>query len=155
MPAPIDPAIKSQIRRAYVAGATIADLAKKFEVSERSIERWSANEHWDAERKADNVIEMVQRPKVERPPTIRDSKSAGDTIEIADRTICGLEAELANCRGKDYASVASCLRAWVEYRDKIRPVTLEQLIDKVVQTLSEWELSPADFVKGLRDRRAG
>jgi hypothetical protein len=155
MPAPIDPAIKSQVKRAYVAGATIADLAEKFKISERSIERWSAAEHWDAERKADNVIEMVRQPQAHRPPPARDVKLLADAVEIADRTICGLEAELANCRGKDYASVASCLRAWVEYRDKIRPVTLDQLIDKVVQTLGEWELSPTDFVKGLRDRRAG
>jgi hypothetical protein len=159
MPAPIDPAIKSQIERAYVAGVSIADLAKKFKVSVRAIEGWSAKEHWEAKRKANNVIDIAQRPKpepkLERPPTARESKGASEAVEIADRVIFGLEAELANSHGKDYAAVANCLKGWVEYRDRIRPVTLEQLIDRVVITLSEWKLSPVDFVKGLRDRRLG
>jgi transposase-like protein len=156
MPAPIDPNLKSQIRRAYAnSKATPAELSEQFGVSERSIQNWVKSEGWDAERKAQNVIDFarpLREPREERPP-IRSVPTSQDPIEIADTIIKDLQGEMvANMPGRDKASVANAIRAWVEYREKLQPTTVEALAELVVQRLAAGRLSVRDLVQALKAR---
>jgi hypothetical protein len=158
MPTPIDPAVKSQIKRSYMANVSVEEIARTFGVGQRSIERWIAAEDWATEKKANNVIDLTNRPKPgrSRPPMVRrDKEGEMSAVEIANNAIADLYGEMARgLEGRDKAAVANCLRAWVEYRERIRPATIEGLVEQVVLSLSEWGLSPVDFAKALRDRRS-
>jgi hypothetical protein len=157
MPAPIDPAVKSQIKRSYMANVPLDEIAKTFGVTQRSIERW-ISDGWAAEKKANKVIDLNNRPKPERPrpPLVRrEQEGEMSAVEIANNAIADLFGEMSSgLEGRDKAAVANCLRAWVEYRERIRPATIEGLVEQVVLALSEWGLSPVEFAKALRDRRS-
>jgi transposase-like protein len=149
MPAPIDPKLKAQIRRAYVnSKLTFGELAKQFDVSDRSIQNWAKAENWDAERKAENVIEFARQPKQERPP-VRTRVNSDDALAIADLIISDLQGEMArgDVTAKDKASVANALKAWVEYRRKIHPPTVAELVELAIKL----NVGPDEFLTELRN----
>lgn len=150
MPAPIDPKLKAQVKRAYVnSKMTPADLAKQFGVSDRSIQNWAKNEHWDAERTAQNVIDLeTARVPRERPPS-RVRAGADDALSIADTVISDLQGELVrgDVTAKDKAAVANSLKAWVEFRRKLKPPTVADLVELAI----ELGITPDEFLTSLRD----
>jgi transposase-like protein len=156
MPAPIDPNLKIQIRRAYAnSKATPAELSAQFDVSERSIQNWVKAEGWDAERKAQNVIDFARPPREAREerPLIRSVASSQDPIEIAEMIIKDLQGEMViEASGREKAAVANALKAWVEYREKLQPTTVEALAELVVERLAAGRLSVRDLVVALKAR---
>lgn len=156
MPAPTDPKLKDAIKTAYVNSNLSTDqLAEQFNVSDRTIERWIASEKWHLDRKANNVIELASRPKTEHPPIrARAVVDADSPIEIANLTISDLQGMMVSgMPGKDKAAIANSLKAWVEYREKLKPRTIEQLADQVIAQLEQWQLSPRDLAIALKQRQ--
>ena len=114
MPAPIDPNLKAQIKRVYVSTKlSDGEIAEQFGVSDRSIGNWAKAENWDAERKAQNVIEFARKPKESEPATARIVPTSENPLEIATMTIKDLQGEMAtNIGGRDMAAIAKELREW-------------------------------------------
>lgn len=150
MPAPIDPKLKAQIKRAYVSSKlTPEELASKFNVSARSIQGWAKNEHWNAERTAealvaDNVvnIESARQPR----PSRRFSASELNSIDVVNQAIADLYADLGGAMGKDKAALANALRGLLEYREKIEPPTVVDLVKRAI----ELGYTPETFMQALR-----
>lgn len=152
MPAPTDEAIVRQVKRAYLQGVPIVTLAKNFNVSSKSIERWCEKQGWDAERTANKVIDLSQR-QATPPPAPKADRGNSEALTIANETITYLRGEMATgMSGKDLASVSNALRSWVMYRDDIQPRTIDDLVRMVAVQVGKWDLSIVDFVKALRDR---
>jgi hypothetical protein len=147
MPAPIDPKIKAAIQEAYInSNLSSEELADKFDVSDRSIRGWAKAEAWDAQRKAKNVIDFAQR-KTDRPP-VRAKANSDDALAIADSVIADLQGEMVrgDITAKDKSAVANSLKAWVEYRRKIKPPTVADLVDLAI----ELDVGPDEFLTELR-----
>jgi hypothetical protein len=161
MPAPTDPKLKAQIKRAYVnSKATAVELAERFGVSDRSIQNWAKNEHWDAEREANSVVsgnvidlESARQPR-ENPRSVRRGNPQGmSSIEVVNEAIADLYGDLSNAVGKDKAAIANALQRLIEYRDKLQPPTLDDLANLVIEQLDKWQLSPRDFAIHLKQRQ--
>jgi hypothetical protein len=152
MPAPTDEAIVRQVKRAYLQGVPIVTLAKNFNVSTKSIERWRDKEGWDAERTANNVIDLTQKRQTP-PPAPKADRGDAEALTIANEMITHLRAEMATgMAGKDKAAVSNALRSWLMYREDIQPRTVDDLVRLVAVQVGKWDLSITDFVKALRDR---
>jgi transposase len=149
MPAPIDPTLKAQIRRVYVTTKlSEQEIANQFGVSDRSIRNWAKDENWEAERKAENVIEFARKPK--QPETVRIVPTSEDPLEIATMTIKDLQGEMASdVGGRDMAAIAKELREWVKYRDELlKPKTAEGFADQLIAS----GVSIREFVQLLKQR---
>jgi hypothetical protein len=150
MPAPIDPNLKAQIRRAYVnSRLSPQELADKFGVSDRSVQNWAKAENWDAERTAEKVIEFARQPRSERP-SIRGVIDPSNAIAIADLAIKDLQVLLidSDMSGKDKAAISNSLRQWLEYREKLQPKTAADLADQVIAL----GIPISEFVRELKER---
>lgn len=147
MPAPIDPKIKAAIQEAYVnSNLSSEELADQFNVSDRSIRGWAKAEAWDAQRKAKNVIDFAQR-KSDRPP-VRARVNSDDALAIADLVIADLQGEMAQgITAKDKSAVANSLKTWVEYRRKLKPPTVADLVELAI----ELNVGPDEFLTELRN----
>ena len=154
MPAPTDEAIVRQVKRAYLQGVPIVTLAKNFNVSTKSIERWRDKEGWDAERTANNVIDLTQKhSRPSPPPAPKADRGDAEALTIANEMIAHLRGEMATgMAGKDMAAVSNTLRSWLIYREDIQPRTVDDLVRMVAVQVGKWDLSITDFVKALRDR---
>lgn len=162
MPAPIDPKLKAQIKRAYMnSNLTPADLAKQFGVSDRSIQNWAKTEHWDAERTAEalvsqNVvsIETARQPR-ENPRSIRRVTPEDlPSIDIVNQAIADLHGDMASAiNPKDKAAIANALRGLLEYREKLQPQSVDDLANLVIDQLEKWSLSARDFAIRLKERQ--
>jgi hypothetical protein len=165
MPRKIDDRIRNLAGETYAkTELTLPQIAKKFKVSDRTVQTWSTEDHWEAQRTAQksiapqNVIDFARQPKAETTPLIRSRAAikVDNPIEIANTVIKDLQGEMvAGMPGKDKASVANALKAWVEYREKLQPVTVEDLADQVIQKLHDWNLSARDFAIALKNRAEG
>lgn len=161
MPAPIDPNLKAQIKRAYVnSKLTPTELAGQFEVSDRTIQNWVKHERWDAERTAEalvaqNVIdiESARQPRP-NPQRLRNHNAeVMSSIEIINQSIADLYGDLGEAVGKDKAAIANSLRGLLEYREKLQPPTLDDLANLVIEQLDKWDLSARDFALHLKKRQ--
>ena len=152
MPAPIDPNIKAAIRRAYIESKlSPAELASQFGVSDRSIQNWAKAEGWDAERKAQNVIEFSRRPK-DATAIPRAIAAGNDPREIAEMVIADLQGELAtDMSGQNMAAISKELREWIKYREELsQPKTAADFADQLLAS----GVSIREFVRILKERQA-
>lgn len=155
MPAPTDPKIKEQIRRAYVHGAAVVDLAQQFEISDRTIERWIDKEGWDAERKAEKAIKKVvefARPPKEKEAPVRIVPSSDRPDEIATTTIKDLQADMVvEMSGRDKAALSKELREWCRYREELQqPRTAADFAEQ----LRAAGVSVREFVQALKQQHS-
>ena len=151
MPKPIDPKVRSAAEKAYVSGsATLAEIAKQFGVSDRTVEKWSADDHWETKRA--NVRKVVEfaRPEHVNPRPVRGVSSDGDInpLTLVDEAIYELSGSLAGAIGKDKASISNALRSMLEYREKLRPKTAGEIADQIIAL----GIAPAEFVAELKAR---
>lgn len=165
MPAAIDPKLKSAIKRAYVeSGLSPDSLATQFGVSERSIWLWIKKDGWDADRKAQKVIDFARRPSPPPPrsetnsgaqsetTSARGMAAGGDPITIAEATIRRLQDQMADdMPGRDISAIAKELREWLKYRTELKkPRTAADFADALIAS----GVPVREFVRVLRDRQA-
>ena len=159
MPKAVDPDLKEQIRIAYIStGLNAEDLSRKFSndkfsVTSRTIRNWITVDKWDFMRQATNVIELEKAPKRERI-IARAAERGKASLDICELVISDLMTEITHgdIQHKDKAAIANSLKQWVEFRNKLKPQTIEEVVDLLVVQLVEWKLSPGALVTELRSR---
>lgn len=150
MPKPIDPKIKNAVKIAYLgsnlsATAAVEKISTEFRISTRKIWAWIKEEHWDLEKKSQNVITFdPQKPRPERRPD-RDGAPI-EVLTIVEDTIRDLQADLDNVMGREKAQTANALKGLLEMYRKLKPETPQELAQRVI----ELGITPAEFVAELK-----
>ena len=156
---------KKQAEALFMQGVTISDIARKLDVARRTIQRWKDEGGWedikDTLPTTSKVISIASKPKPvntdptphRNPPALRDRADSKDSLSIAEEVIQDLQAELVGTgetplNGRDRAALANCLKAWVEYRDKLQPKTAADLAEMAIGL----GIKPAEFMNALKQQ---
>lgn len=141
MPRKIDDRIRNSAGETYAkTELTLQEIAKKFKVSDRTVQTWSSEDNWELQRtahreinKPQNVvaIESARQPR-ENPRSIRRAHPE-NTLEILNDAIAELYGDLGHAVGKDKAAIANSLKGLLEYRQKINPPTVADLVELVIE----------------------
>lgn len=139
MPAPTDPNLKAAIEQAYInSNLSSKELSEKFDgaVSDRTIERWAKDGGWEAKRTASKIINLdtTRQPQPrQNPRPTRDLSD--DPFEIANTVIADLQGDMArsDMPAKDKAAIANSLKSWVEFRRKLKPPTVADLVELAIE----------------------
>lgn len=151
MPRKIDDRIRKLAGDTYAkTDLTLSQIAKKFKVSDRTVQTWSSEDTWELQRSAhqamnkpQNILEFAPR---ENPRSIRRAHPE-DTLEILNDAISTLYADLGASTGKDAAAIANSLKGLLEYRRKIKPPTVADLVELAI----ELNVGPDEFLTELRN----
>lgn len=144
--------IKGQIKKAFMSGVPIDALVEKFNVGERTLRRWVADENWQVERETEALIDRHTRP---RPPSANASPAENRAaLTIADQIITTLEAELCSggLKGAGVGACATALLKWVEFKERATPVTVGDLVELIADHIYRHDISIRDFVAALKRR---
>lgn len=158
---------KKQAEALFMQGVTISDIARKLDVARRTIQRWKDEGDWEGIKDAlpttTKVISIASKPKPvntdstphRNPPSLRVKADSKDSLSIAEEVIQDLQSELIGVgdtplNGRDRAALANCLKAWVEYRDKLQPKTAADLAEMAIGL----GINPAEFMTALKEQWA-
>jgi hypothetical protein len=157
---------KALAKAQYITGSTPQVISEGIDVSKRTVERWAAeNDHeWNKLRSAHQSSQPGNAQPVIRASKVVDFRrredepgdeaefavvEADDPLAIADSLIAILQQELSRpMLGRDRATIANSLRAWVDLRRKLSPPTIGELADLVI----ELNVSIPEFVTELKAR---
>jgi transposase-like protein len=161
-----DKTIQDKAKTAFLAGETIAAIARRFEMSRRQIERWAEAGNWREEKKAlgkTNVVPMQKpnaKPQTTTAPPTRSKRKASeiDELEIVELAIADLSAAMYaaskssddNGKGIDVRALgglAGGLVRLLEYRRKICPPTAAELAELAIAL----GCSPETFMQALHE----
>jgi transposase-like protein len=163
------PEFKEQVKQAYLSsGDSLATIAARFGVGERTIENWSKEGSWDTRRKAQKVIPIGEAksksqptaatidppPQREAAPS-RSRRQRGDIdeIELIELAVADVSGAMSTAASEDLRSLGALAGALVkllEYRRKIAPPTAAELADQVIAL----GVSPSDLVRELKTQWA-
>jgi hypothetical protein len=134
------------VKRGYLAGDTIAALAKQHGISEGSIKRLAKAGDWAAIRQAK---QQAIQAAVQQPPAVSIAGAAIDFDDLLTAAIASLSADVAALPGKSKESAATALFKAIELYRKYHPLTMDELADLAI-ALPDFD--PAEFARRLRDR---
>lgn len=165
MPRKIDDQVRTLAGETYAkTELTLPQIAKKFKVSDRTVQTWSGADHWEEQRTAHResnpkVIDLTTRqPKQDRPPRRRAEELEGiDDLAAIEAAIAELSASLVSdlTPATALGSIATALGRLIEQKRKLKPETVEDLAELVIQRLLDWNLSARDFAIALKNRSEG
>jgi hypothetical protein len=171
MPRKIDDRVRNLAGETYAkTELTLAEIAKKFKVSDRTVQTWSGADHWEEQRTAHQesnsskkVIDLASRqpsqPKQERPGRRRVEGLADgiDDLAAIEEAIAELSASLVSndTPATALGSIATALGRLIDQKRKLKPETVEDLAELVIQRLLDWNLSARDFAIALKNRAEG
>jgi transcriptional regulator with XRE-family HTH domain len=157
---------KAIAKAQYIVGSVPRDIAAAIGVSKRTVERWAAenDREWDKLQSAHEASQSGNAQPVTRSPKVVECRrredepedeaefavvDADDPLAIADNIIAILQQEFSRpMLGRDRATIANSLRAWVDLRRKLSPPTVGELADLVI----ELNVSIPEFVAELKAR---
>lgn len=146
-----------KIKQDYLSSdATMAELALKHGVSKRAIEQRAADDGWKAMKKGlegQDYQKLKEEAKFKRRLKVKRAAEDGiDEVEIVTTTIISLHQLVADMTSGDgpvdtrgIGGVAGALVKMLEYRRRINPPGLEDLVEQVIAM----GYSPEDFVHEL------
>jgi hypothetical protein len=154
---------KALAQAQFITGESIQSIADALAISRRTVERWANDGAWRELREKNGSLEAVPAVAPRKPKVLEFRRredepdgeidfavvEADDPLAIADNIIVILQQELARpMLGRDRATIANSLRAWVDLRRKLSPPTVGELADLVI----ELNVSIPEFVTELKAR---
>lgn len=158
------PEFREQVKQAYIGSRdSLATIAARFGVGQRTVEGWASDGGWDGLRKAQKVVAIAPRkqasptPGDEPAPRPRRKRGEIDELEIVENAIVNLDLML-NSMGsmsengmldtRGIGGTAGALVKLLEYRRRIQPPTAAELAELVISL----DISPAEFVAELKQK---
>jgi len=135
----------AKIKKAYLAGeGTLAALALRFQVGERTVKRLSSEGNWDALKQArGTVLDGALRDRVSAAP------SEFNPDALLKAAILDLAASLPECQVKSKesgaASMAKLITTWRQYN----ALSMSELVNLA---LSIESFDPREFARLLREQ---
>ncbi|MCU0570495.1 MAG: hypothetical protein MUF49_28470 [Oculatellaceae cyanobacterium Prado106] len=135
----------AKIKKAYLNGeGSLSELAKRFEVGERTVKRYSSEQNWESLKLArGTVVDSAIRDRVLAAPKEFDPDS------LLVTAIMDLAGDLPDAPVKSKESGAVAMARLIEVWRKFHPVTMDEAIDLILEIPG---FSPQEFVKALRQR---
>jgi transposase-like protein len=155
---------RAAVKRAYLDSTdSMAQVAQRFGLTSRTVERWASEEGWAAERKGRSlsnepakavVTEVLPTEPMPKPQPIarRRATEQIDELEIIDTAILDIRAAMGG--GSDsvdlrsLGSAASGLCRLVELRLKLQPKTAADLAKQAMQL----GIKPETFLQALAEQ---
>lgn len=140
----------------------MAQIAKRFGITDRTVERWASEEGWAAERKGRSlpnepvaVAAEVLPPEPKPKPIARRRTGEIDELTIIDTAITDISAAMGGGGGdedgvdlRSLSSGASGLCRLIELRRKLQPKTAADFAEQLLAL----GISPSEFVAELKAR---
>lgn len=147
------------IKQLYLTSSeSMADLAERFGLSKRAIEKKASEEGWAALRKAGKISAVKVSPKKSESPKThrqpiqpnrsRQHSSVIDELEVLETAIATLSGAIEGAEVKSLEGAASSLAKLLELRRKFAPPTAAALAEQVLAL----GISPTEFVQELKDQ---
>jgi hypothetical protein len=135
----------------YITGDSPEDIATALGVSRRTIDRWAKEGNWDLHRqnnKQSNVIQLQPKPRTQTPrPEYRQRDIGGsEDLEVIESAIADIHSSLPGAEmGK--GSMATALVKLIELKRKLKPETIADLVERVI----ELGIGPEEFLAELKN----
>ena len=133
-----------EVKRAYLmSGKSLAAIALEFGVSQRSIERYSAEQDWAKSREQATASKPSPKPRPQR------SQAELDQMTVIESAIADLSAGIADADTpiKSKEAAATALIRLLEYREKLQPPTAADLAERAIAL----GINPDAFLEALRE----
>ncbi len=140
-----DEVLIAKLKRAYLAGeGSLAALALRFHVGERTVKRLSSEGHWESLKLArDTVMEGALSDRLHAAPT---EFNPDDLLLTA---IQDLAAALPNAEIKSKESGAAAMARLIETWRRFNPMTMGELVDLAMSIES---FDPREFARLIREQ---
>jgi hypothetical protein len=140
-----DEILIASLKRAYLNGeGSLAALALRFHVGERTVKRLSSEGGWEALRLArGTVVEGAVRDRLQAAPSEFDR----DNLLLV--AINSLFSDVQNIPAKSKEGAASAMVRLIELYSKFHPMTMRELADIAIAIPN---FNPREFARLLRER---
>lgn len=141
-----DDVLIAKLKRAYLSGeGSLAALALRFQIGERTVKRLSSEGNWEGLRLArETVVTQTVRDRVSAAPT-----ELFNTNDLLRAAILDLAASLPECQTKSKESGSSSLARLIETWRKFNPMTMGELVD-VAMSIDSFD--PREFARLIREQ---